>query len=208
LGSRTRFFTLLLVAFALLFAACGDGEGTTTTAPPSSVDESTATAPESSVAPSSTEAPSSTSAPATTTTTAAPSTTATAEPGVPECLTYWSEQLIQDLVGANWSFMQANIDGTTCTFTATPDTIAVFFRPSDQALFEMAKEGAALTGTLVELTIETCTDAYLVDIGGIVIAESYSEQQGRAFNATVAVDDAVDVATSLIETACEGPFSN
>ena len=137
---------------------------------------------------------------------AALSTTAAADPDVPECLTYWSEQLIQDLVGANWSFTEANIDGTTCTFSAIPDTIAVFFRSSDQALFDLAKEGAGLTGTLVELTIETCTDAYLVDIGGIVIAESFSEQQGRAFNATVAVDDAVDVATSLIKTGCEGPF--
>ena len=102
--------------------------------------------------------------------------------------------------------MEANIDGSTCTFTAVPDTIGVFFRPSDQALFDMAKDGASLTGTLVEVPIETCTDAYYVDIGGIVIAESYSEQQGRAFNATVAADDAVAVATALIQSGCEGPF--
>ena len=89
---------------------------------------------------------------------------------MPECLTYWSEELIQDLVGDNWSFMQANTDGSMRTFTAIPDTIAVFFRPSDQALFGMAKQGAALTGTLVELSIETCSDANLLDIGGCDVA--------------------------------------
>ena len=207
MGRGARFLSRFVIGAALaglLLAACGDSPAETTTVPPSTeapVDESE---PTDGATAESTAAPS-TAAP-TTTTTQAPATTTTAPSG-PECLTYWSETLIQDLVGDNWGFSDASLDGTTCTFTAVPSSIGVFFRAGDMAAFEAAKAGAGLTGDLVEFTIETCDGAYFVDLGGIVVAESYSDAQGRIFNATVSgVDDPVSIATSLIQTGCEGPF--
>lgn len=216
MGSGMRAATIFVAAFALLAGTCDDGDATTTSAADvagadsaSAQEDTTGAETSTSLAAATTAAPDTTAPPETTEAPEPTTTTAAADSG-PECLSYWSESLIRDLVGDNWSFSQANIDGTTCTFTSIPSTIGVFFRASDLAGFEAAKQGAALTGTLVEFTIETCDAAYFIDIGGaIVVAESYSDDQGRVFNATVSgVDDAVAVATSLIQAGCEGPFED
>lgn len=124
------------------------------------------------------------------------------------CLNYWSEEFVQETAGSQYTFDDMNNDGTLCAFTATPNSIGVFFRQGDQGLFDQSKAGAAITGTQIEFT-DVCDDAWYLDSVPL-IAEAYSADQGLIFNATlVGPDDPVGAATELLMVACAGPqFQN
>ena len=131
-------------------------------------------------------------------------TASTRDTGDLDCLDFWSEAFVQTTAGSEFIFMDMNIDGTLCAFTAIPSSIGVFFRPGDQSIFDAAKSGASAAGGVTDMD-GVCDDAWYTDLGA-VIAEGFSAGQGRIFNATIlGPADPVAVAEELLKIACGGP---
>lgn len=203
MSSSGRGTTLGLAAFVVIgltAATCGVDEETSTTI--TTTDES--------VAVETTEA-----VPQTTAATVAaagsvgesgPATTTAAgqSGGDLDCLDFWSEEFVQTTAGPAYTFDGMNNDGTLCAFTAPPNSIGVFFRPGDQALFDETKSVAGTLGGVTELD-GVCDGAYSTELGATV-AEGFSAAQGRIFNATIfGPADPMAVARELLMVACEGP---
>jgi hypothetical protein len=152
-----------------------------------------------------------------TTTTESGSATATTAPAVVttttveartadlDCLDFWSEEHVMSVAGAEYTFTEMAADGTTCAFTAVPNSVGVYFRDGSRDDFDQAKSGASLTGEVTDLD-GSCDAAWYTDLGGIVIAEGLSLGQGKIFNATLTgIADPVAAALELLDIACTGP---
>jgi hypothetical protein len=114
------------------------------------------------------------------------------------------EDHVQAVAGPEYEFFGANSDMTACTFLGGAGGIALAWRVSTREEFGLSREGASGGSEVADL--EVCDGAFYTEIPGpTLIMEVYSEDQGRAYNATISgapSADALEWATELLTGVC------
>ncbi len=192
-----RQIAAVALALALVALACGDSaDETTVVEAPTSTDATASTDPPPTTEPGAT--PSSVSETAPPDTGAATTVPADAGGGM-DCADMWPEDVVQSVLGAEFSLGAQTGDGSACSFEALPATIVLSWRPGGQTEFDAARDGAALTGDLEDVGV--CSGGWALDLGGFLILEALAD--GKILNATSSgVDDALASATALLGSVC------
>lgn len=158
----------------------------------------------------------STAATSSSTVAAGESTTSTLPEGTPTtapepvfdggCLAFWSEELVRDVAGAEFSLFQTSEDASTCAFAAETETVGLFFRAGTQRDFDLSRQGMSLVSPATDLP-GVCDGAFYTSVSGPLVMEAFSAELGLIFNATTntSAEDPVAVAAELLRASCEGP---
>jgi len=176
----------ILLALLLVVGACGDDDAT----PLTSAASTPGTEP-------------------TAATTATPTVTvSTTEPqadeGPIDCLEVWPETVVQAVAGDAFTFFQANVDRSACTYFDMPNGIALAWRSGDRADFELGRGGAGAISGATDIAV--CDAGYLIELSEVgVLMEAHSETQRRTYTATMSgmdIDLGRDWAVALFEGVC------